>query len=217
MVDTLHNLDNRLRELSTKRKKANQAAHRHRANQRRLLHDAFVLYVLTDCKFDAPLALMDQFNLVSHDEVRAHMEEQYLQKPVAELAQYRCVNNRIEPKVRRTTEKFFKEWKLRMWVQEINDKSATTASFSSIADELSVDSAVQETTGAGSMPTHAGTKKWIQRWRRKWKVSIGRVRTQLGGDITKLSTKVGNTISTIRLKTGKVLGSVSVPVFRAPF
>ena len=190
MEAALQDVKHELRQLTSKQKQARQAAKNHQAKQRRMLQDAFALYVLTDCGLDAPLALMDELHSVPHEEVRAHLERLYLDTPVEELAQYCCVSGRIVPKVKARTEKFFKEWNLKRWVNKINDDIGTTPSFSNIADCLEVGASSHDTTESHGDPKAGGAKKWIQRWRRKWKGSISRVKTQLGGDVTKLSAKV---------------------------
>ena len=191
MVESLHEVESQLRQLKAKRKAVHRDKYRGRVNDRRLLQDAFVLYVLTDCNLAAPLALMDCFGRVPHDEVRAHVEQQYLETPVEEMAQYSCVNDCIEPKVGPQTNKFFKEWKLTEWVNKINSDIGTTPSFSNIAEELNAGASIQEPTEKKDGPNPESTRKWIQRWRRKWKARVARVPTQLGADVATLSTKAG--------------------------
>ena len=173
-----------------------------RHTDRKALEEAFVLYVLTDCNLSAPLAWMSRSGRVPHAEVRAYVEQQYLEKPVEELAQYSCANGRIQPKVRTVVEKFFKEWKLAEWVNNVNIDIGTTPSFSNIADELRAGAARDEREEPEDARRPHSTKKWIQRWRRKWEARIGRVPTQLGADITTLSAQAGDIFLGQKTKTG---------------
>ena len=104
----MHDVEKQLKQLRKKRKASQLVELRGGINDRRLLHDGFVLYVLTDCNLAAPLAFMDGFGRASHEEVRAHVEQQYLDKSVEELAQYLCVTDCIVPEVMPDTERFLR-------------------------------------------------------------------------------------------------------------
>ena len=185
----LHDLEERMRQAKKEKKRLCRRARKECANQKQLWHDAFVLYVLTDCDIAAPVALMDRFGPVPHEEVRTRMENEFLEKPLGHLALYSCVDDRIEPRVKQQTEKFFREWKLARWVNKVNDEIGTTPGFSNIAEELNARAVSPEQTDDEVVPKPESIHKWIQRWRRKWKASIGRVKTQLGGNPAKLSEK----------------------------
>ena len=157
-----------------------------------------MLYVLTDCGIAAPVALMDRFCPVPHDEVRKRMETQFLEKPLDHLALYSCVDDHIEPPVTRRTEKFFREWKLAQWVSQVNDEIGTTPSFSNIAEELGDRGVGRDENHDTMIPKPESVDKWIQRWRRKWKGAIGRVRTQLGGDRAAISDKAGRKMCQVK-------------------
>lgn len=65
-------------------------------------------------------------------------------------------------------------------------------------------------------PKNTGTvRKWIGRWRRKWNGKLGRVRTQCGGDVEKVSGKAGDLKRFKNLKKVIRLGPKNGPVFRA--
>ena len=216
LENDLDALKEELRLASRETKRQRRLALKAETQQEELWHDAFVLYVLMDCDVTAPLALMDRFGPVPHEELRVRMQNMFLQKPVAQLAAYACCEDRIVPAVKPRTEKFFKEWKLLQWVNKVNNDIGTTPGFSNISKRL-VDAGVDDEDSAGSLIAKpASVNKWIQRWRRKWKASIGRVRTQLGGDREALSDKVKlKLFSPKNLKVGSVLGLIFGPVFRA--
>ena len=68
----LHGLKEQMRQVNKEKKRLCRLARKDDARQKQLWHDAFVLYVLMDCDIAAPLALMDRFGPVPHEEARAY-------------------------------------------------------------------------------------------------------------------------------------------------
>ena len=154
-----------------------------------------------DCDVAASLALMDRFGSAPHAEVRERMEGRFLDMPLGDLALYACVDGNIQPPVKPQTEKFFRDWKLSRWVNKVNDEIGTTVGFSNISEQLNDRGVAIESADDKVVTKPQSVKKWIQRWRRRWKATIGRVHTQLGGNRATVSDKAGRKLC--QLKIGK--------------
>ena len=68
----LDGLKEQIRQVNNGKKRLFRLARKEDACQKKLWHDAFALYVLMDCDIAAPLALMDRFGPVPHEEARAY-------------------------------------------------------------------------------------------------------------------------------------------------
>ena len=212
-------LAERLQILRSEKNRLKQQVLRDQRATDRLLQEAFVLYVLTGCAMDAPTEFMKRYASTFSGDLRTDLEKQLLQKPVEELAKFDCTDGNIRPAVSQTAQIFFKEWQLAQWVSQVNEHAATAPGYSDIAAHKgSLDPHLLHSHEHGVANT--GTvRKWIGRWRRKWNGKLGRVRTQCGGDVEKVSGKAGvlkrfnNLKKVIRLgpKVGPFSGPKSEP------
>ena len=156
-----------------------------------LLHDAFILYVLTDNATAAPTALVARFGSMPTEALRNHLERTFLATTVEELAAYTCSNGRIQPRVMKRTEIFFQEWNLARWVNRMNEHVGTAPGYEDINKlQTSLPAACAGASAWTSVEAQA-VKKRISRWRKRWRGKLGRVPTQGGGNVEAVSNKVG--------------------------
>ena len=185
-------LTDQLKLVQVTRKRACRLALRQQRDRVSLLHDAFVLYVVTGCALEAPGELVRQHRHMFDGDLRTLLEERFLQTSVEELANFDCTEGHLRPAVHRRTKRFFKEWQLAQWVNRVNEDSGTAPGYSDI---LAWKNKLSPAVPAGddeTSPQPQTEKMWIRRWRRRWGANLGRLRTQSGGDVEMVSRKAGD-------------------------
>ena len=190
-LNDLENVDLRLNKIQQETKLLRRRAKQAERAHARLLHDAFILYVLTDNDMAAPTALVARFGSMPNEALRNHLERTFLATTVEELAAYTCSNGRIQPRVMKRTEIFFQEWNLARWVNRMNEHVGTAPGYEDINKlQTSLPAACAGASAWTSVEAQA-VKKRISRWRKRWRGKLGRVPTQGGGSVEAVSNKVG--------------------------
>ena len=190
-LNDLENVDLRLNKIQQETKLLRRRAKQAERAHARLLHDAFILYVLTDNDMAAPTALVARFGSMPNEALRNHVERTFLATTVEELAAYTCSNGRIQPRVEKRTETFFQEWQYARWVNRMNEHVGTAPGYEDINKlQTSLPAACAGASAWTSVEAQA-VKKRISRWRKRWRGKLGRVPTQGGGNVEAVSNKVG--------------------------
>ena len=182
-------LTDKVKQLKAESARVRRNVRRDQIREMRLLHDAFVLYVVTGCALEAPTLLVNRYGSTSSGELRTFLEDKFVETPVQELATFECTDGKLRPAVARRTEIFFREWQLARWVRHVNDDAATAPGYEDIAarkDEVATDGNSQDGPSSSNQRTR---KMWVRRWRRRWSADLGRVKTQGGGNVESVSRK----------------------------